>query len=444
MRHFVFIGLMLAGMWTFTERVTAQVLKSKDEPKKGAKDAEKKPEWPKLVMGKDLEFWVKEMRESKDASTRDQAIRMLPQFGPDARKVAGPSLLYAMTKDRDINVKLTAISHVPVLGFDDANMTPGLNALVAMLDPSNLQPNHTKYEAVMALANCGPFARQRTPVVAALVKYACRDASSWQLRKAAAFALGRLGQPMPTPEKKDAPPPKEIEKDKSKIKGKPKPLPESPPEDAPDSASVKALLAMLDPVLEHSHLVRREAINSLMLLGPPHDEATWKELRAALKKPLWGMQDTDPNIALWSHVVFIQSEIKIIPPNDPNLKALGAHLSSKDVGLKVEALQAMGILGDTAKPYLQDVIAFATAIDPKLKIDEIKPDDLSIALAAIWVLSQMPSEKPTVIPVLDKLQSHGIESIKTAAKGSYQFLLRAKNDPGKKDLKKDAPARDTN
>src|SRR5580692_2934907 len=97
---FGILAMALAGICSV--QTSAQATKG------GAKD-EPKIDWPKRIQGKTLETWVREMHESTDASTRDQAIRVIPLFGPDCRKAASANLLSAISTDPDLNVRLTAI-----------------------------------------------------------------------------------------------------------------------------------------------------------------------------------------------------------------------------------------------------------------------------------------------------------------------------------------------
>ena len=153
---------------------------------------EPKIDWPKRIQGKTLELWVKEMHESPDASTRDQALRIIPLFGPDCRKAASANLVAAISTDPDLNVRLTAIASVPAIGFDKEHLDVGLDTLVYILNPANGMTNHMRYETAMALGNSGQIAKRALPT---LINFTCVEAKSWENRKAGAFALGRLAQP---------------------------------------------------------------------------------------------------------------------------------------------------------------------------------------------------------------------------------------------------------
>jgi HEAT repeat protein len=382
MRLVVLFGLIL-GVLALGNSSPAQVLKKELEP-------EKPPEikWPKEIQGKDMATWVRTVRESKDASARDQALRTVPYFGPECRKLVGPSIISAITTDPDINVRLTAISMVPLIGFEPELVDEGLGALISVLVNKN-NANHTKFEATTALGNCGPIAKKAIP---AIMSHTLIDMTSWQNRKAAAAALGRLGQPI----------------------GK---------DDGPDLQAVKGLASLLylakkDP----SHLVRREAINALILLGPPKEETTWKFLRAQLTG---AFTDPDKSVALWARVAFIRTEQELIKPTDANLLAVVKLLSSKELAEKQEAIQALGVIGEEARWRLADLIAIAQG----------KNEEPIIIATALWSMSQMPSETGKILPVIDPLQRAPDPTIKAAAESAYKTLTE-KPDP---DKKKDPP-----
>lgn len=432
MRHVIVLGLFMLGMLigVHSADLSAQVLKTeKKDPKAEAKvdpkkEAPKEIEWPKKILGKTLDQWVQDMvlPKQKDASMRDFAIKTVPLFGPDARKAASKNLIQVLTNDPDINVKLTAIQTVPLLGFDDRDLDEGLAALYAFVNKgvSNAS-NHTRYEVTMALGKCGPIAKKAIPLLA---DWTLKDFSSWQNRKAAAYALGRLGLPTPLPPdplaKKDDPP---------KMSG-------------PDVGAVRALADRLSRLNEPSHQVRREAVQSLLLLGPPQNEVVWKDLRVKLAN---AFKDTDISTQIWARVCFIRTELDLIKPGDANLDAIKTLAQThEEAAIRLEAVQALGTIGNEASSavtYLRKL-----AEDPELaKIDDkemtlAQRDKLLIAVMAIWALGQMTAEQNQLVPVLTALQRHPKEVIKNAAKDAYTNLVRLGDPkfepPPKKEIKK--------
>jgi len=375
MRCLFSLGLMVAMFALAAAATPAQ------EPKNVPKDPRDEIKWPKEVLGKTLDQWIREMRESSDASTRDQAIRMLPMFGPDSRR-ASVNLVNAIAADKDINVRLTAINTVPLIGFDEANTDPGLNALVNILKPGSGAANHTRFEATNSLAACGPIAKRAIPT---LIDFTSVDITSWQNRKAAVAALGRLGVPTTA-------------------------------DGGPDIQALRGIIKVLQT--DRSHQVRREALSSLLMLGPPKVELVWKELRKALD---FAMKDPDKSIALWARVAFVRTEQELIKTNDPNLVAITKLLASKDLEVKQEAVQALGVIGEEAKTRLPELIA----------IVEGKNEEPYMIATALWALSQIPSETGKILPVIDPLKRAPDATIKAAAEQAYRTLTD-KPDPDKK------------
>jgi HEAT repeat protein len=431
MRHVIVLGLFMLGVviGVHSADLSAQVLKTEKKDPKGdakadpKKEAPKEIEWPKKILGKTLDQWVQDMvlPKQKDASMRDFAIKTVPLFGPDARKAASKNLIQVLTNDPDINVKLTAIQTVPLLGFDDRDLDDGLNSLYAFIRRNSGASNHTRYEVTMALGKCGPIAKKAIPLLA---DWTLKDGSSWQNRKAAAYALGRLGLPTPLPPdplaKKDDPP---------KMSG-------------PDVAAVRALADRLSPTNEFSHQVRREAVQSLLLLGPPQNEVAWNYLRTNLAV---AFKDSDISTQIWARVCFIRTELDLIKKDNANLLAVSKLAEAhEEAAIRLEAVQALGTIGNEASSTVTFLRKLAE--DPELaKIDdkEMTPaqrDKLLIAVMAIWALGQMTAEQNQLVPVLTGLQRHPKEIIKNAAKEAYTNLVRAGDPkfepPPKKDIKK--------
>jgi len=410
---------------------------------KGASTEEPKIDWPKRFQGKTLETWVREMHESPDASTRDQAIRVIPLFGPDCRKAASANLVAAIATDPDMNVRLTAIASVPSIGFDKEHLDAGLDAMVYILNPANGMPNHMRFETAMALGNSGRIAKRALPT---LINYTCVEARSWENRKAGAYALGGLA------------------------------LPDSPL-GGPDVAAIDRLVTMIQT--DKSHQVRHQAVLSLLVLGPPHVEGSWRKLREALQT--YAMRDSDKSTALWSRVVYIRTEQQEIKANDPNVLAIAKVMADSDksirsngkiiettskviknqegleskpgkigydplmkheailtraeafqekveaIQLKEEAIQCLGTIGNEAASQLPNLIA----------IVQDKNEEPIIVIMALWAMSMMPNEIGRVLPVIDKLQTHENEFVKQAAINAYKALTvkadpKNKNDPLKK------------
>lgn len=399
MRRILTLGLLTSIVGLCALTAPGQTIKTdpkdgKTEPKDVKPDPNVEIKWPKQIAGKSLDNWVGEMRNSKDASSREAAVRTVPLFGPDSRKAASVNLLHVMQKDPDVSVRLAAIQVVPILGFDKPELEEGLNYMVRIVDQQIPYDRSFRTETVLALGNCGPIAKRAIPAIASA--RCLGDVGSWQMRKASAFALGRLGLPVG-------------------------------PKDGPDGQAIVALSNRLLLNNESSHVVRKEIINSMILLGPAHVESTWKKQRDALTA---AMKDGDPAIAIWARVAFIRTETELIKANDTNLARIAGYLSSTDLAAKVEAIQALGTLANEAKSKLPDLAALATT---KSK----KNEDLALAASAIWAMGQMTDETAKILPLIDPLKRHDNEAIKRAAIDAYRNLTEKKDPKAPDEPKKD-------
>jgi hypothetical protein len=280
---------------------------------------------------------------------------------------------------------------------------------------SKTAANHTKFEVTNAIGSCGPVFAKAIPTI---VSVTLKDQSSWQNRKAAATALGRLGQQLPP-----TPPMKE----------------EDGP--GPDAHAVRGLISALRT--DTSHLVRREAINSLILLGPPKVEAVWKELRTALTE---AKRDNDKSVALWARVAYLRIDQEPMPKTtDPDLIAITKSLYAAEVVDKEEAIQALGVLGDQAGSRVPELIAMVRSNElngKDVKVKNVKGknnkahnEEPGTIAMALWALSQIPSKMNDTLPTISEYKSASDPIIKGAADTAYKALT-AKPDPN---AKKDPP-----
>jgi hypothetical protein len=385
----------------------APELPKKPEPPK--KSEGPKVDYPKEILGKNLETWVREMHVSNqaDPSLRELAIKTVPLFGPSCRKVASSNLLFALTKDPDYSVRLTALGMIPSIGFEgSADIDAGMKAVIDMATRS--QQNHTRYEALMALSNCGVVGRRAVPAV---LQFAVNDSTSWQIRKAAVYALGR------------------IDIDEERIKG-------------PGADTLSALIARATYGRESASLVRREAIQSILILTPPVPTAqALRELRKALVDC---KRDPDKSVGIWARVCLMRLETDRVKPNDPNLRELVGMFKNPDPIVRIEAIQGIGTMGSEVKvtvPELMNVVDH--------------DDDLTCKINGVWALSQMGASAEEIIPYLEKLKkthrgkTDRDEIIRNAAEEALGTLIGKKEEEkkekdAKKEMeKKEAPKQDT-
>lgn len=140
---------------------------------------------PSEVGGKLLREWVQELRNT-DPSSREQAVRAVASFGPNARE-AIPSLVERLT-DRDSSPRMRAVLALRYLDYYDKDVpkvVEGLAKRVAEDSQASI-----RYEAVVALGRFGH--RDGKGALPAVLK-ASEDQNNWEIRRASYMVLPRLG-----------------------------------------------------------------------------------------------------------------------------------------------------------------------------------------------------------------------------------------------------------
>jgi hypothetical protein len=398
MRRLVLAAAVLGGACLLAADSLSQEksdTKAPELPKKP--EPPKKPEGPKLdypkeILGKNLDAWVRDMHVSNqaDPSIRELAIKTVPLFGPSCRKVASSNLLFALTKDPDYSVRLTALGMVPAIGFEgSADIDAGMKAMIDMATRS--QQNHTRYEALVALSNCGIVARRAVP---GILQFAVNDSTSWQIRKAAVYALGRI----------------DFDEERK----------------GPAAETLTALIGRATYGREPAALVRREAVQSILILTPPVPSTqALRELRKAL---IDCKKDPDKSVGIWARVCLMRLETDRVKANDPNLRELLAMFKNPDLMVRIEAIQGIGTMGSEVKVAVPELI---NVVD--------HDDDLTCKVNGIWALSQMGASAEELIPYLEKLKkTHGEDIIRKAAEEALSTLTGKKEEEKKeKEAKKE-------
>ena len=378
MRRFIGLTIFL----TLLAGITAVSGQQAEPPKEPSKEPTKF-EYPKLIGGKNLDMWVREMRENLDPSMRELALRTLPLFGPDVRKVASPNFLHALTLDKDYAVRMSALSLVPLIGFEEKEAKAGIKAMIEYTKSPQVQ---CRYDAIAALGDCGGIARESIPVI---VDFGLLDTTSWQIRRISAQTLGKLAYD---------------------------------PDNGPETKAMSGLIRTL--LTEKAIQVRREVVQAVLLLGIPQEKQTWIDLRRALEGV---KRDPDKSLGIWARVCLMRLEDKKVTQKDPNMRDLLNYLTHTDPAVRVEAIQGMGAMAGEVTYTLPDL---QKVID--------KDEDINAAGAAIWALTAMTSEAQTVVPYLEEVKkSHRTEAIRRTAENALKAMIEIKKKEAK-DPKKEA------
>lgn len=333
--------------------------------------------WPKDINGKTLEATITDIRTNADPAVREACVRALPGFGPRARELCITALNNAL-RDSDINVRLAATSVYPAicmamgyLNVPDKVYEDGLATLLLVLD-SEFYP--ARLEATAGVAAFGPYARTINNRLIARLATQSKAGSSWHLRRVALLSLATLGQGMPGPDG---------------MRGDP---------DAP------TVLASLESLKNDScALVRREAVNTLIALGPV-STAQQKGWRTELDRCI--RQDKDKSVVLWARVCLVRNDPAGPKANEAHLDAIAELLAAKEPGGRLEACHAMALLGEDAVSKLRELL---TVVQTE-KVPEIQA-------VAIGALVNMRSQAAAIIPMLQQVVANPLtnENVKKVA-----------------------------
>jgi HEAT repeat protein len=373
----------------------------KKEPDK--KDPDKKeptrpPEikWPTDINGKDIAAVMKEM-EDPDPTIREFAVRTLPLFGPAAQKAPVSKLLVRrMAVEKDPGVKASVYSTVGQIPFDvDTDNREALRLLATAVD-SGLPGSISRLHAAQTIAAFGP---KGEVTITALTGTAITD-PAYETRRSIANTLGAVGFNERT------------------------------------GPNMKALTALADRLAsDPSAAVRVEALQGLMRLGPPWAEIRKPDDKAPPKidtkstdviikymrlrvgdprvKPPLPPLERDKQVEIWARLVLMRFDPKEV--NEDNLEAFARYLTGSEPAVKVQALNAMGILGELAAKKLPDVI----------RVLEEKGGSAQQIAACVQVLMAMKAAAKPALPNLRKM----LDEKKKELEAKKLELVKKKDDP---------------
>jgi hypothetical protein len=368
-------ALLLAGLLALTAYSPTPAAGQGKEPPKAdpAKDKDKEPpkgptklpehRWPTNIGGKGLHDWLKDATESPDPAVREFALRTLPNFGPDARKDCSKKLLARMTAEKDPGVRITVFNAAATIGLEDEDIKPAVQILGRIVD-EGARGGLSRLHAVQTLGLIGPKAY---PAVTHLCGVACDD-PSYETRRSIAHTLGRVAF------------------------------------DESTGPNVKALSRLAGTFAkDESAAVRMEALQSLVILGPPWQGPVkgkavpvidWKaaeyvadRMRARVgaakaKEPV----ETDKQLEIWCRVVLMRFDPKELA-NPGHMTAIANHIGSEDLGPKLQALQALALFGEQAGGKIDDVMKALKVDEPEVKtIADFDPLVLTTALNTLGAM----------------------------------------------------------
>ena len=345
--------------------------------------------WPKEVGGKSLEATIQDMKSHPDPAIREVSVRALPYFGPKGRELGSANLMYALTRDTDVNVRLAAIEVTPAvclamgyLNYPDKIYEDGMNAILNLMD-SDFYP--LRLHAVTSLAGFGFYPKFASRIVSKYLSQA-KVSSSWQLRRAAVAGLALFGQGIQQSE--------EVRPD-------------------PDNTAIAGLIDVLKN--DNCAPVRKEAVMSLIALGPVSAAATTKwrnDLDAVIRK------EKDKSVLLWTRTCLVRNDPTGPKANAAHLDAIADVLTVPLEGGRLEACQAFGVLAEDGVTKLRDLLTVAQ--------NEKVP---AIQAAAIAALATMKSQVAAITPILQGIIANPVANTDVKKVATDAITALNKKDP---------------
>jgi hypothetical protein len=409
-----------------------------------------KVEYPTSVGGKNLEGWLAELVYTsggpvqKDDQMRETAVKMIPSFGPDARKPSVGRLIDAIRADPDPGVQIAAITVVSNMGFDMRDEVRPVLAVLQQRLANSVSGNIVRMYCVRSLASFGPDAVGAVPHL----KNVCID-PSWETRREVAIALSLIGA-TPLDER-----------------GKPKKNKEGV-EIGPNKLAIETLLDY--QLKDRSVTVRLDAAKSLLALGPPVPKtpAEFAELTKEIQKTIAdlvkfesgakGAPTTnkyggrpDRGVYAWALVVQIMYDDRKAADNLKELAKLVAEPEGPNANqvrlFAIQAIGACGVLVGKQEPAVSEKVIGAVT-------DALRYTEPVLVYTAMTTLALLGKDASAAVPTLQKIAAQEPkvpegapkgtppdDSLQRAAKQTIEVIkgTRKMEDFGKEELKAAPP-----
>jgi HEAT repeat protein len=336
--------------------------------------------------GKTYLQWSKEL-QSEDVGVQEKAAAALKFYGLAARAEV-PRLLELM-RSTDVGVRVLATITLGFIGADQKDAENAVSRLKDLLiDPQQI----VRFQAARTLARFAANKENRINCFAAtqaLTKLLHPDQNSWEVRAAAATALGWVAWT-----------------DKGF-----------------DQPTFYALLkaGTSDPCAE----VRMNCVLALVLFGKPAAADDLKREEEALKLLTNEKQEKyNKKVAIWAYVCLLRIADKV---SATHLQALSRFLKNKDVEACANAARAFAVIGPTAASQVPALCEACT-------MDE----DPTALRWIITALGNMGDKAKAAAPHLEKLRLHKDPAVQAAAAKALEDIQEKreeKDDPDKKSKK---------
>ena len=348
--------------------------------------------YPDSYLGRPLSEYIADI-SNPDPAIREFALRTLPKFGPNAKAPATHLVLLHMAKEKERDPSVRAAAFEAVGAFALFNKEPGLDSerdtseAIRLLCKAVDEQRGTRLHAIQTLAKFGYRAESAVTYITS--RELTETEPAYQTRQAVAATLGYIGA------------------NKDKV------------------PSTKALHSLADTLIrDKSAAVRLAAYQSLVLLGPPllpgSKVVPDKELpidtkaMALLAKPIknrllpfkkefvgsketdspTGLMERDKQVEIFTRFTLMRFDRKEV--NDENLKGISKYVhEGVDSGPKMQALYALGMMGELAGSQLDNMVPALEDVDPQ------------VVVMGVSALMGLGKAAGPALPFLKKLKSRG-------------------------------------
>lgn len=334
------------------------------------------------INGRKLSEWVREVK-NPDPALSEVAIRTIMLFGEDASKEASGALIDALSFT-DTSLRVNACITLAMIGVDQSHVARAVSALARLMrdDPQSI----VRFYAAVTLGRLKPDeARAAIPDLV----FRCHDLASWEIRRAAAFALGNAGKATPL-----------------------NPL---------DMRAARALISLFaGAYADRSAEVRLTAVTALGSMGIP---ALPRDKELILQGLSQALNDRYKPVVIWAHMGLMADG----EPMDKHLPAIAKFLNTKSdtkdgFETHVQAIRALGVMAKdpNAKSEVPSLVA---ALVKELRGHDAHAEPMLIA-AVCWALSQMGDRAEKAVPFLNEVieKKDVDDSIKLAAKDAIDNI----------------------
>jgi HEAT repeat protein len=320
---------------------------------------------PEMYGGKTLDQWRAEMK-GPDASKRNEAMMAVLSFGPKVAGKAVPDILQRL-QDRDVGTRTNACIALRYVEVEGDQISRVVNALATRISPQYESQASIRYHAAVTLLHYVPHAGP----VTSKVLVGLRDTSSYEMRQVCTSILWRIGVQGTGKEGKDG----------------------------PDPAIVQGFLDWIRN--EYVYQVRLELLQGLGWMGKPADKALQARLVSDLTT-FASSERTPRTLSIWAYAALVSHGDVAV--SKKSLGRIAGYLNYKDISpkshnatdVKIQALLALGALGNRAKNHVPDVLKL---------LKEEKANTL-IVQAACSALHRMGDSSDTVVSILIELVEH--------------------------------------